>query len=481
MKNRRKIKPTSLLFIIFSLFFSRAAAQSDPIVMTVNGQPVPRSEFEYSYNKNNSEGVIDKKSVEEYVDLFINYKLKVQAALDARYDTLTSFKKEFAQYRDQQVLPMMVTDADMDAEAKKIYDETVKRIGPDGLIKTAHILMRADQQAPQAEWDKAKVRIDSIYQALKNGADFAELATRLSQDPGSARQGGELPFAQHGQFVKEFEDAAFALQPGQMSEVVKSPFGYHIILMKERKQLEPFDYHHEAILKFMEQRNMREQIAKQKVEQMAKDSKDQLTVAKIMEQKASDFSAKDTDLRYLIQEYHDGLLLYEISNNLVWDKATRDDAGLAQYFKKHKKNYAWDKPRFKGIAYHVKDQADVKAVRNCVKKLPFDQWAEALRTTFNGDSVIRIRVEKGIFREGDNAYIDSVVFKKDTVATHLKDYPINAHYGKVLKKGPEDYTDVRGLVVADYQEQLEREWVADLRRKYAFKVNDDVLKTVNNH
>ena len=437
MKNRRKIKPTSLLFIIFSLFFSRAAAQSDPIVMTVNGQPVPRSEFEYSYNKNNSEGVIDKKSVEEYVDLFINYKLKVQAALDARYDTLTSFKKEFAQYRDQ--------------------------------------------QAPQEEWDKAKVRIDSIYQALKNGADFAELATRLSQDPGSARQGGELPFAQHGQFVKEFEDAAFALQPGQMSEVVKSPFGYHIILMKERKQLEPFDYHHEAILKFMEQRNMREQIAKQKVEQMAKDSKDQLTVAKIMEQKASDFSAKDTDLRYLIQEYHDGLLLYEISNNLVWDKATRDDAGLAQYFKKHKKNYAWDKPRFKGIAYHVKDQADVKAVRNCVKKLPFDQWAEALRTTFNGDSVIRIRVEKGIFREGDNAYIDSVVFKKDTAATHLKDYPINAHYGKVLKKGPEDYTDVRGLVVADYQEELEREWVADLRRKYAFKVNDDVLKTVNNH
>ncbi|MBR6827582.1 MAG: peptidylprolyl isomerase, partial [Prevotella sp.] len=72
-------------------------------------------------------------------------------------------------------------------------------------------------------------------------------------------------------------------------------------------------------------------------------------------------------------------------------------------------------------------------------------------------------------------------FKKDTAATHLKDYPINAHYGKVLKKGPEDYTDVRGLVVADYQEELEREWVADLRRKYAFKVNDDVLKTVNNH
>ena len=123
----------------------------------------------------------------------------------------------------------------------------------------------------------------------------------------------------------------------------------------------------------------------------------------------------------------------------------------------------------------------MKAVRDCVKKLPFDQWAEALRTTFNGDSVIRIRVEKGIFKKGDNAFIDSVVFKKDTVVTHLKDYPIDAHYGKILKKGPENYADVRGLVVADYQEMLEKEWVADLRRKYTFQVNEDVLKTVNHH
>ena len=114
-----------------------------------------------------------------------------------------------------------------------------------------------------------------------------------------------------------------------------------------------------------------------------------------------------------------------------------------------------------------------------MKKLSFDQWAEALRTTFNGDSVIRIRVEKGIFKKGDNALIDSLVFKKDTTVTHLKDYPIDAVYGKLLKKGPEDYTDVRGLVVADYQEQLEKEWVADLRRKYPVEIDEEVVKTVS--
>ena len=453
----------------------------DPVVMVVNGKQVPRSEFEYSYNKNNSEGVIDKKSVEEYVDLFINYKLKVCAALDAHMDTLTSFKKEFAQYRDLQVLPMLVTNDDMEAEAKKIYDQTVNRIGPDGLIKTAHILIRADQQAPQEEWDKAKVRIDSVYKALKDGADFAELAKQVSQDPGSARQGGELPFVSHGQFVEEYEKAAFALQPGQMSDVVKSPFGYHIILMKERKMLEPFAEHHDAIMQFMEQRNMRDQVANQKVDQMVADSKGTLTKETLMEQKAQEMSETDMDLRYLIQEYHDGLLLYEISNQLVWDKAAKDEQGLAKYFKKHRKNYAWDKPRFKGMAYHVKEQADVKAVRDCVKKLRFDQWAEALRSTFNADSVIRIRVEKGIFRQGDNALVDSIIFHKDTTVSHLKDYPIDAVYGKLLKKGPEDYTDVRNLVVTDYQEELEKAWVAELRRRYTFQVNEDVLKTVNKH
>ena len=107
-----------------------ATAQDDPTVMTINGQPVARSEFEYSYNKNNAEGVIDKKTVDEYVDLFINYKLKVAAALDARLDTMASFKTEFAQYRDQQIRPTFVGDADIEAEARRVYDNTKRAIGP---------------------------------------------------------------------------------------------------------------------------------------------------------------------------------------------------------------------------------------------------------------------------------------------------------------------------------------------------------------
>lgn len=471
-----------LIAVLMTASFQCVGAQSqvaDPVIMTVNNQPVLRSEFEYSYNKNNSEGVIDKKTIDEYVDLFINYKLKVVAALEEKYDTLQSFKDEFAQYRDQQVLPLMVTDDDVEAEAHKIYDETVKRIGPDGLIQVSHILLRLNQQASQEELAAAKLRADSVYKALKGGADFAELAKKVSQDPGSAQQGGLLPFVQRGQLVKEFEDAAFALQPGEMSDIVQSPFGYHIIKMKERKMLEPFEFHHDGILRFIEQRNLRDRIAQQKVDELLKNNT-MLTKNQLMEQKADEFAAHDSDLKNLIREYHDGLLLYEISNKLVWDKAAKDEDGLAKYFKKNKKKYAWDEPRFKGMAFHVKVVEDIQAVKDCVKNLVFDKWAEQLRSTFNADSVLRIRVEKGIFKKGDNALVDSIIFKKDTTVTKLKDYPFDDVYGKVLKKGPEDYTDVRGLVVADYQEELEKQWVAELRKKYPVYVNKEVLLTVKN-
>lgn len=457
------------------------AQGNDPVIMTINGKPVPRSEFEYSYNKNNAEGVIDKKTVDEYVDLFINYKLKVEAALDAHLDTMASFKQEFESYRDQQVLPSFATDEGMLEEARVVYENTKNAIGPQGLVMPAHILLLLKQNASKQEEQAARVRIDSIYQALLNGADFAEMAKKVSQDPGSAKQGGLLPWIQPGQTVKEFETAAYALRKGEMSVPVQSPFGYHIILMKDRKQLEPFEVLKDDILKFLEDRNASEHVARKAVDEMVEKSNGSLTRERIMESRADELSAKDHELKYLIREYHDGLLLYEISNRTVWEKAAKDDAGLAAYFKKNKKKYTWDEPRYKGIAYHVKEQGDVKAVKKSVKGLPFNKWADRLRTTFNKDSVIRIRVEKGLFRKGDHALIDKMVFKKDTTVNEVKEYPIDAVFGKLLKKGPEEYEDVRSLVTSDYQEMLEKEWVAELRKRYAVTVDRQVLSTVNKH
>ena len=116
-----------------------------------------------------------------------------------------------------------------------------------------------------------------------------------------------------------------------------------------------------------------------------------------------------------------------------------------------------------------------------MKGLDFSKWADKLRKTFNNDSIIRIRVEKGIFKKGDNAFIDKMVFKLDKSVTAVKDYPIDAVYGKKLKKYPDDYTDVREKVVEDYQDMLESEWVASLRRHYPVQIDYEVLKTINQH
>ena len=456
-----------------------AQTQDDPVVMTINGQPVLRSEFEYSYNKNNAEGVIDKKNVEEYVDLFVNYKMKVQAAKDAHLDTLKSFKDEFASYRDQQIRPAFIEDADLEAEAQRIYAETKHRIDSlGGMVKPSHILIMVNQRATDEQQKAAKERIDSVYQALQNGADFALMAKKVSDDKGSARNGGELPWITKGQTLPDFEKVAFGLEPGQMSAPVLTQAGWHIIKMMEKGGFFPYDSVRTDILRFIDQRGLREAIVDRKLAELAE--KENTTAEKLLEAKKNEMVAADSDLKYLIQEYHDGLLAFEIGNQKVWDKAAKDEAGLAAYFKKNKKKYAWEEPRFKGMAYHVKVKDDVKAVKKAVKGLPFDQWAEKLRTTFNNDSVLRIRVEKGIFKKGDNALVDREIFKKDTTVKALDKFPIDAVYGKKLK-APENYQDVRGQVVVDYQEQLEKEWVADLRRRYAVKVDEEVLKTVNKH
>lgn len=159
---------------------AQTAGSTDPVIMTIAGKPVQRSEFEYSYNKNNSEGVIDKKSIDEYVPLFVDYKLKVQAALDAHMDTISAIRKEFLTYRDQQIRPSFVADSDMENEARTVYDNTKKAIGEKGLYSCSHILLLVPQKASEAKKDSVKLRIDSIYTAIKKGADFAEMARKYS-------------------------------------------------------------------------------------------------------------------------------------------------------------------------------------------------------------------------------------------------------------------------------------------------------------
>ena len=457
-----------------------AAQDGDPVVMKINGKDVHRSEFEYNFNKNNGDNVVDKKTVDEYAELFVNYKLKVEAALDAQYDTLSSFKKEFKSYRDQQIRPYFVTPGAEEREIRAYYDRMKKAVGADGLVYPAHIMVLVPQKANEDVRAKAKVRIDSIYTALQGGADFSTLAKQCSEDRGTAARGGDVGWVMKGQTLKEFEEKAFALQKGETSQPFMSPMGYHIIYMKDRKQLESYEELRPQLAKFLERRGMKEHIASMAIDSLVKASGGGLSVEDVLDRKTAELCAKDDALKYLIQEYHDGLLLYEISQREVWDKAAKDTVGLEQYFKEHKSDYKWDAPRYKGVVCHSKDKALQKQVRKLLKSLDDDLWIDSLRATFNQDSVKQIRVEKSLFKKGDNVYVDHLVFKVKEKPKPMKSYPYTTVYGKKLKR-PKEWTDVRGEVVSDYQAACEDEFVRDLRATYKVEIYKDALNTVNKH
>lgn len=474
---RRFLTALALSFLALGGF----AQADDPIVMTVNGVDIPRSEFEYSYNKNNTADALDRKALDEYVELFINYRMKVAAALDEHMDTMTSFQKEMAEYRAQQAEPYLIDSVFIDQAAREVYQQTAERIGDDGLVLVSHILIRLQQNATQAEQAAAKARIDSISAVLKAGGDFSELAQRLSQDPGTASKGGMLPWIQKGQTIPAFEQVAFALKPGEVSEPVLSAVGYHIIKMNERKAFEPYEFHRESILKYLSQRGINAAAKESMGKKLAAKMGGDITSEEALAQAEKDLDAKYPDFHFLMKEYYDGSLLYEISNREVWDKAAKDEAGLEKYFKEHRKEYAYEKPVFRGIIAHCTSADVMKQVKKSVKGKPESEWVKIIRETFNSDSTLQVKIIRGPFSKGKNKYADYVVFKSGEKPEPIEGFPVMEAIGKLQKKGPDTYDDVRGQVTADYQNLLEKEWVAKLREKYTYTVYPEVLNTVNKH
>lgn len=473
-----------LLSFIFYLISLTATAQSssDPVVMKINGKDVTRSEFEYNFNKNNTDGVIDKKSVEEYAELFVNYKLKVEAALDAKLDTLSSYQQEFRSYRDQQIRPLLVTPEAEEAEVRAYYDNMLKQLEGKQLIEPAHIFVRLLQQATPEQQAAAKARIDSINSVLAQGRDFSEVAMQCSEDQGTARRGGVIGWIGPHQLLKELEDAAYALQVGEVSQPLQSTVGWHIIKLMDTKPLEPYDTLAPRIRTFLDARGMKDKIAGAVVDSLVKISGGQKTAEQVLDEESDRLAAQDDELKYLIQEYHDGLLLYEICQRQVWEPAAKDTAALENYFKKNKKNYTFEKPTYAGALLQAQDAQVLKQVQKALKKQKNEnRWADIVKTQFNKDSV-QVRFERRMFTQGDNALVDSLVFKVREGKSRINPrYPATAVVGRLLKKGPKYWYDVNAQVVADYQATKEQEFVDELRRRYPVVIYKEALATVNKH
>ena len=203
-----------------------AWAAKDPVIMTVNGIDVPKSEFEYLYHKN-SQQQLAPQPLEEYAEMFKVYKLKVADAKAAGIDTTAKFRKEMEQYRRELAQPYL-TDS---LFINRLVAEAAERGKEE--VETSHIMIFKSRDA--AENRRNRQRLDSIRTAIINGEDFGEMALKFSGDKGAQQNKGNLGWLVANRYPYAFEKMAYDTPEGEISEVFETPVGYHIIKTGARR------------------------------------------------------------------------------------------------------------------------------------------------------------------------------------------------------------------------------------------------------
>ncbi|WP_207432792.1 peptidylprolyl isomerase [Sabulibacter ruber] len=730
---------------------------AEPALLTIGPEKVPVSEFAYVYEKNNgsADSAYTSASVNEYLNLYTNFKLKVAEAKSRGLDTTQSFRTELNGYKDQLAQPYLteksVTDqlvreayerlkkevnathilVTVDAEAdpkdtlaafQKIsdlrnqaingtsFEALAQRFSEDpsarenngnlgyftalqmvypfenaayntpagqisqpvrtrfgyhiikvnevrpaqGEIKVAHIMVRAQQGLPKADSVTAKKKIDEIYSRVQRKEDWNRLASQFSEDAASADNGGELPWFGTGRMIPSFEEAAFALaKPGAISAPVQTPYGWHIIKLLERKELPTYEEMETSLRnriakdsrselnkaaflrriktenKFQENQTIKEATlrladstllsgkwkfnvpaepknlpaatlftisgqpytvgnfatyieANQRPRQNASPAHamnllyDRFVEASLLNYEREHLEEKHKDYRMLVNEYHDGILLFQLMEEKVWAKAVEDTTGLKAYFEANKDKYMWgeraqatilsaatpaileqakaqlEQGRFQSVRNRQADltftfgnddlskagkaqldqlatamQADTSlsleltgyldsreatnkknanlptrratAVKNYLLQKGVDKEKielvpaagqsassrnarrvaltvyssdlQALAEQLNQSNPLALQVTSRKFQRGENKMLDGVTWKPGTYNLTHEGRPTWVKIEQVEAPTPKKLSETRGVVISDYQNFLEQEWIKELRQKYPVSVN----------
>jgi len=652
------IMRSTFLLITIALFTAlNSFAQADKILMTVGDQQVSLEEFERIYNKNNVSGVYEKQSVDEYLDLFINFKLKVLEAEKMGLDTATSFRMELKGYRDQLAKPYLndsttqeelmkleyermktelhvshillrldpkahpddtllayrkLITARKEILAGKNFADVAKSISEDpsvaknegdigwltafrtvyefenaafntpvnqvslpirtqfgyhlikvweqrpskGSVHVAHIFLRApDNMSPELKAKTEKI-INAVYDSLKLNVSFSELAKNNSDDKSTSLKGGELPWFGTGQMIPEFENAAFALKkPGDYSKPVNSFYGWHILQLIESKGLGTYDELRSEIMskitdtpvsavkkansmnkvktdlnyslnkenfkKFINLidtsiyggqwsdssfRNNKEILftigtdaytfadfaeylknTQKKIDYYSIsvfiNEKFQVYSEEILLEKQKEMLVnKYPEFKYILKEYHDGILLFDLTDRMVWSKAVEDSVGLEKFYETNKSNYVWEKRAnvmvFSSDSLALVDAAKALAVKYGKKKKFSPDFV--LSKLCKNDTVKNcIDITEGKYEKGDKQEVDNTNWNVGAGQNYTTDGVTSFVFVRgVLEPEIKKLNEARGLVTADYQNFLEKVWIAELRAKYPVKVDMELLKTV---
>ena len=640
----------------------------ETIVLRVGDEHVTLADFNHVFSKNNRDSVHTIEALDEYMELFINFKLKVLEAESLGMDTVASFQKELAGYRDQLARPYMVDGNLLDELVDEAYerngqevrashilvsvaadaspkdtllawnriqalrdrvvsgadfaqvargkggseDPSVASNGGDlgwftafqmvypfesaafntpegevsevirtrfgyhilkvtgkrparGEVQVAHIMVRMPANAPQAQVANAEGRIMEVQRLLLNGASFESLAMKYSEDPSTANKGGVLPWFGTGKMVEPFEDAAFAMNEiGELAGPVRTDYGFHLLKLIGKKTLPTLEESRRELSKKI-RRDSRAEITKTSfLNQLKREygvSVDMARVKAVQEAAAkinnlfsdgtpltgvcmremdlvlfkvndqpklvSDFVAwinakdvqdlarprkeliedeveayveeillayedsqlenKHNDFRLLMEEYHDGILLFELTDQNVWSRAVQDSAGLAAFHAENPELFTW--PMRLDVGIHT---CEDETISRCVKRtIRRKKDVEGLRRELIAERPLALRNEFGKFAEGENAFVDRAFealrqgnLEPDSYGLRVLktseggDQIILVHLKEEIPPTPKSLKESRGAAIAAYQDYLEKEWIAELRAKYPYRINREALHSL---
>jgi len=224
-----KLSRLGMLSLGLALVATPVFAQADKVIAKVDGMNITEREIDLATEDLGERlaQLPDERKRDEVINYLVDLKLGAKAAAAAKITDNPDFAARLAYFREKIMLDQYLTSeakkaATPDA-AKKLYDETTKALAPEEEVNARHILVEDEAQAK------------AVAERLKKGEDFAKVAAELSKDPGSGKEGGSLGWFTKDRMVPEFAEVAFKLTKGQVSDPVKSQFGWHIIKLEDKR------------------------------------------------------------------------------------------------------------------------------------------------------------------------------------------------------------------------------------------------------
>jgi len=191
-----------------------------------------------------------------------------------------------------------------------------------------------------------------------------------------------------------------------------------------------------------------------------------------MQYENSKLEEKYPEFRLLVNEYRDGILLFDLTQELVWDKASKDTTGLKEFYNKNKEDYMWG-DRVNAVVYScVSKSTATKVIKSLKKGMTMDKVLEK----YNVSSELNVKADSSFFSIGQNKFVDSFAWSEGVSEIVMEDERSKFIYVySVHEPEPKELYEARGLIISDYQKELEKEWIASLREKYPVEVNEPLF------